>query len=547
MALRRVSLRNFVLVSELELDLRDGFTALTGETGAGKSILVDALQLALGERADAGVVRSGCPRAEIAAEIDPPAGACAWLEAAGFEHEGLLVRRVIESSGKSRAWINGSPATSTQLRALAELLVDIHGQHAWQSLTKPAAIRALLDGYGSSPVDALTTAWSAWQAAQQRLRAATEQAEARRDGIERLQWQVQEVDKLGPQADEWDSLNARHHKLAHHQELLQAATTAQEQLQGDGAAIDLLNQAHQEIQRKATIDPSLSEIAEALAGALAQATDAAHSLAHYARGDEVDASELAALDERLSHWVSLSRKYRQPPSDLHSALQTWKQTLAGMEHEADLQALAEDERRARWAYDQAAQQVTAARQRSAPKLARAITQAMQQLGMAGGRFDVRLSPLTEPAAYGAELVEFWVAGHAGQTPGAIQKVASGGELSRIALAIAVTTSRMGEVPTLIFDEVDVGIGGAVAQTVGRLLRQLGAERQVLAVTHLPQVAACAHHHLLVSKAVHNGVAQSQVEVVTGPEREHEVARMLGGEVLTPTSLAHARELLHIDP
>jgi DNA repair protein RecN (Recombination protein N) len=545
MGLKRIALRDFVIVRELELDLGAGFSVLTGETGAGKSILVDALQLALGARADAGVVREGAARTDISVEFDSPTSLSGWLDEAGYDTEDtLLLRRTIDSQGKSRAWINGSPATATQLREIGEQLVDIHGQHAWQSLTRPDAVRALLDGYAGVSTQPLQALWQRWRAAQKILvdaRAAQDSLQRER---ERLAWQIGEVDKLAPGADEWDELNTSHTRLAHAQALMDAAQGAVDALEGEeGGATTGLGHAKALLDDQQHLEPAFRELSDVLASSLAQVQDAAHSLHAYLRKAELDPQRLAELDERMSQWMSLARRYKRGPAELPALLAAWKEELSRLDAAADLAALEAAERREADAYTAAATALSKARGKAAPQLAKAITQAMQGLGMQGGRFDVALSRLDEPSQGGLEEVGFLVAGHAGATPRPVGKVASGGELSRIALAIAVTTSQLGTAQTLIFDEVDSGVGGAVAETVGRLMKQLGRDRQVLAVTHLPQVAACADHHLVVSKQSDKAGTASTVLPVHGEQRVAEVARMLGGERLSGTTLAHAKEML----
>ena len=544
MGLKRIALRDFVIVRALELDLAPGFSVLTGETGAGKSILIDALQLALGARAEASVVREGAARADITAEFDPEPRLAAWLEEAGFEAaDSLLLRRTIDSQGKSRAWINGSPATATQLREAGEWLVDIHGQHAWQSLTRPQSVRELLDAYAGADTTALQRQWSAWRAAQKSLADARNAQDSLQRERERLAWQIGEVDKLAPGAGEWDELNASHTRLAHAQALMDAARAALAALEEDeGGATRALAQAASQLQAQEHLEPEFHGVAEVLSSALAQAEDAAHTLSAYLRKTDLDPQRLAELDERMGLWLSLARRYKRTPAELPALLASWKDELGRLDAAADLAALEAQERKAHEAYMTEARALSKARGKAAPQLAKAVTQAMQGLGMQGGVFAVELEK-SEPTASGLEDVGFLVAGHAGSTPRPIGKVASGGELSRIALAIAVTTSRLGTAQTLIFDEVDAGVGGAVAETVGRLMKQLGRDRQVLAVTHLPQVAACADHHLVVAKSTDAGGTASSVAGVEGEKRVAEVARMLGGERLSGTTLAHAKEML----
>jgi DNA repair protein RecN (Recombination protein N) len=543
--LRRLSLKDFVIVPSLELDLDAGFSVLTGETGAGKSILVDALQLALGARGDAGVVREGAARAEIGAEFDSPPSLMPWLDEAGFDaQDTLLLRRTIDAQGKSRAWINGSPATVAQLREAAEHLVDIHGQHAWQSLTRPAAVRELLDTQAGVDTGTIAQRWSRWKTAGEALAAARgKQGELERER-ERLAWQIGELDKLAPGADEWDVLTAEHQRLAHGQALLDAARSALDavsdgEINADaltGRAIDLLADV-------TAYDAQLASLVEVLRGAQAQLEDAAHTLNAYLGRAEPDPERLAELDARMSAWMSLARRYRRPPAELAALLAQWKTELASLDAATDLDALEKELAATERDYRDEAKRLSAARGKAAPKLAAAVTQAMQQLGMSGGRFDVALVAQDTPQSYGLESVELLVAGHAGSTPRPLAKVASGGELSRLALAIAVTTAREhASTPTLIFDEIDAGVGGAVADTVGRLMKQLGGNAQVLAVTHLAQVAACADHHFVVSKQAQRGVTSSDIAAVSGEARVAELARMLGGDHLT-TSLAHAQQLL----
>ena len=468
--LRRLSLRDVVIVSQLELEFAAGFSVLSGETGAGKSILIDALQLALGGRGDAGVVREGCARAEVSAEFDTPAVLTGWLDAGGFDAgETMLLRRSIDAQGRSRAWINGSPATVGQLREAGEQLLDIHGQHAWQSLTRPAAVRALLDGVHAA---------------------------------------LQALCDAEPAAD----------ALA-------------------GRALDAL-------QPLTHFDTRLGAVVEVLLGAQAQLRDAAHELQAYLRRAEPDPARLAELDARLAAWLSLARRYRCPPAELPALRARWQDELRGLDAAADLDALHAAQQQAEAAWRAEALRIGKLRRLAAPKLAAAVTQVMQQLGMAGGRFDVELVATDAPQSFGLESAEFAVAGHAGSSARPLAKVASGGELSRLALAVAVSTCRAGAAtPTLIFDEIDAGVGGSVAYQVGRLMKQLGASTQVLAVTHLAQVAACADQHFVVAKSLHGGATRSEVRPVSGEERVAEVARMLGGERLAGTSRAHAQAML----
>jgi DNA repair protein RecN (Recombination protein N) len=545
MSLRRIALRDFVIVQTLDLELVPGFTVLTGETGAGKSILIDALQLALGARAQTGVVREGASRCEIAAEFDNTPATTAWLDEEGFAHEdSLLVKRTLDTEGRSKAWINGSVATVTQLKSLADALVDIHGQHAWQSLTRTDAVRDLLDAYAGVDTQTARGLWSAWRQHRKALDEATASQAQSQQEMERLSWQIGELDKLAPQPDEWAELNTQHGRLANAQGLIEAAEQAAAVLDDESpSAADLIQRALHQLEGQAHIEPRFAEPIEALNSALAQVQDARHTLNQLSRHMDTDPATLQALDDRLSLWISLAKRYRRTPEDLAAFHAESRAQLAKLESFADLEGLQAAERAAWKTFTQAIDQLSAQRQQAAPRLSKAVTETMQTLGMAGGRFEVALTRLDTPQAPGWEQVEFLVAGHAGVTPRPVGKVASGGELSRIALALSVITSQLGQAPTLIFDEVDSGIGGAVAHTVGQLLRQLGQDRQVLAVTHLAQVAASADQHCLVSKQAAQGHTLSQVAPIEGEDRVLEIARMLGGSGQSQASLAHARELL----
>jgi DNA repair protein RecN (Recombination protein N) len=558
MALKRIALRDFVIVRELALDLTSGFTVLTGETGAGKSILIDALQLALGARADTAWVREGANRTEVSAEFDIPAARKdwinAWLQDAGFEVEdSLLLRRTVDTQGKSRAWINGSSATATQLKELGDELVDIHGQHAWATLSRADAVRGLLDAYAANNCQQLSLHWAQWRAAGKALDNAKAAMNNLQNERERVMWQIAEVGKLAPGPDEWPDLNAQHSKLSNAQSLLEAAQTAFSALQNDdsgsrNASSDVISglvKAHSALQNREHIEPEFKALADVLASTLAQLEDTAHSLNSYLRKTELEPQRLAELDERMALWLSLSRRYKRTPEELPALLASWKEELTRLDASTDLAALEAAELKAAKAYQAEATAISKKRRAAAPKLAAAITTAMQGLGMQGGAFEVALTVLDAPAEAGLEDVGFLVAGHAGSTPRPVGKVASGGELSRIALAISVVTSQLGTAQTLIFDEVDAGVGGAVAETVGRLMKQLGLDRQVLAVTHLPQVAACADQHLVVAKQLQGKNTESSVTEVLKSDRVNEIARMLGGAQVTDATIAHATEMIAI--
>ena len=545
MALISITLRDFVIVRALDLDFEAAFTALTGETGAGKSILIDALQLALGARADPSMIREGASRCEVGAEFHCPPRCQAWLEAGGFEADGALVlRRTVDAQGRSRGWINGSVATASQLKELGEHLVDIYGQHAWQSLTRPHTVRALIDGYAGIDIASLGVLWDGWRAAAAALDQARAAQASLRSERERLQWQIGELERLAPDPDEWDTINAEHTRLANAQSLLDVAQQTLDILENeDSGAVDALARARAQLQSMEAAEPSFRLAGEVLESCLAQAKDTVYSMHAYLRTALPDPQRLQALDDRLSAWISLARRFHSLPQDLPQLLATWKGEAARLEAAGDLAALEQTGHAAQTAYLTAAQRVSAIRQNAAAPLGAAVTAAMQDLGMEGGRFEVGVGRAAQAGPAGVDEITFLVAGHPGSTPKPVMKVASGGELSRISLAIAVTTSQLGEAQTLIFDEIDAGVGGAVGQAVGRLMRRLGHDRQVLAVTHLPQVAANAHHHLVVQKLLHDDAPESTVKPVAGEERTMELARMLGGDGITDTTVAHARQLL----
>jgi DNA repair protein RecN (Recombination protein N) len=553
--LKSLTLKDFVIVRTLDLEFDAGFSVLTGETGAGKSILIDALQLALGARAESHVVREGATRAEITATFDLPPSLAGWMDEAGFDPADglLLLRRIIDAKGGSRSFINGSAATVAQLREVADHLIDIHGQHAWQGLTRPASVRALLDDQAGIDGRPLAAAFDAWRQAAQALADARQRQGELASERERLQWQIGELERLAPGADEWPQLNAEHQRLAHAQALLDGAGAAARAVSGDDgdSASRLVARALSALEDVAEFDPRLAPVVEVLQGAQAQLEDAAHTLNAYLSRTELDPDRLAELDQRMSAWLGLARRYRRPPEELAALLAEWRGSLQTLDDAADLDKLEQRVAGALAAWKAEARMVSAARQKAAGTLARRVTAAMQQLGMAGGRFEVLLQPVDEPQSYGQETVEFLVAGHAGSAPRPLGKVASGGELSRLALAIAVTAAQSrqqggapGSPETLIFDEIDSGVGGTVADAVGRLMKQLGRSAQVLAVTHLPQVAACADCHFVVTKATEQGQTFSQVTAVQREARVAEVARMLGGDRACGTSLAHAQELIH---
>ena len=552
--LQTICLRDFVIVDQLELDFASGFTVLTGETGAGKSILLDALSLVLGERADSSQIREGSSRAEISAQfrIDPELlpSFSIWLDEQGFPSEdggqSLLLKRTIESNGRSRAFINGSIATLAQLREAGDQLVDIHGQHAHQLLLKSGAQRDLLDRHAGLLPLATEVAQSFKTLNDSRRRLA--QAENAGQDIERererLEWQLEELTALSPLEGEWAHVQSEHAKLANGAKLISGCQEALEVLSNDDHSLESsLSKVCGSIGTLADHDSALSPISESLESAQIQLDEAIHGLNRYLQKIDLDPARLAQIEERMQALHGAARKYRTEADELPKLLADTTERLEALTASQNIEALREKVKQEEATYLKIARQLSQKRSKAASDLSQQVTEAMQHLSMAGGRLEIALTPLQEGSSHGLEQVEFLVAGHAGSTPRSLAKVASGGELARISLAISVITSKASFTPTLIFDEVDAGIGGAVAETVGKLLHQLGQSHQILCVTHLPQVAAQGNHHFKVSKAQSAEKTISQVQTLGRIERVEEIARMLGGATITDTTRRHARELL----
>ncbi|WP_201316712.1 MULTISPECIES: DNA repair protein RecN [unclassified Burkholderia] len=546
--LRHLSIRDFVIVAALDLEFDSGFSVFSGETGAGKSILIDALALALGERADASVVRTGCGRADITAEFTPHDRVARWLDEHAFDAEdSVMLRRVIDANGRSRAFINGTSATLAQLRELGEMLVDIHGQHAHQLLMRPDAQRELFDTHAGLVADAgnVARAWRVWRDATQAIDAAKAHERELQLEREKLAWQLAELDKLAPQAGEWDEVSNEHKRLSHSANLIEGVRGALNALsESDDAMLAQLGAIVSKLRSLADYDTALGDALASLEPAEIQLQEAVYSLSHYAQRVDLDPERLAQVETRLDALHSTARKFRLPPDTLHEEHAARRAQLAALDAAADLGALEAAQAKAREAYLADAKRLSKARAQAAKALGTAVTAGMQELSMAGGSFEVALVPLADGGPHGLEQVEFRVAGHPGVPLRPLAKVASGGELARISLALAVIASAASPTPTLIFDEVDTGIGGGVAEVVGRLLHQLGRDRQVLCVTHLPQVAARGDHHFQVAKgADERGGTVSSVVALDKASRVEEVARMLGGLEITATTRKHAKEML----
>lgn len=548
--LRSLSIRDFVIVDTVDLEFTRGFTVLTGETGAGKSILIDALALVLGARAEAIVVRQGAQRAEITAvfDVEGPGEFAQWLDENGFpaEENECLMRRVVEITGRSRAFINGRAATLAQLKEAGGLLVDIHGQHQHQSLTRAAAQRDLLDAYGglveqAAAVSRAHREWTRRRESRVTFETSTAAFAAER---ERLEWQARELTALNVSADEWQSLTAEHARLAHAANLIEAAQHGLEALsEGDASSLSQLNGVISRLHNLVEHDAKLREIIGVLEPAQIQLQEAVYALRHYGERLDIDPQRLREVELRLDAVHSAARKYRTLPEQLPEMLMQTQARLAELGAGSDAHALRRAEEDAFAACMAEAQRLSGGRKKAAKQLSGQVTAAMQTLAMAGGAFEAVLDRLDEMSSQGLEQVEFRVAMHKGMASQPLAKVASGGELSRLSLAIQTVASRVAQVPTLIFDEVDAGIGGRVAEIVGRMLKELGTRHQVMCITHLPQVAAAADQQWQVAKRTANGKVLSKVTVLDQVQRVEEIARMLGGVKITDTTRKHAAEML----
>ena len=565
--LHSLSIRDFVIVNQLDLEFEAGFTVLTGETGAGKSILIDALSLALGARGEGGVTRTGCDKAEISAifSIANNLEASAWLAEAELENDGqeLVLRRVMFADGRSRAYINGATVTVSQLKELGELLVDIYSQNAHHSLLKPATQRLVLDNFGglSALASQVSAHFKIWHKLHQQRLESEKNASQYADEFAELRDKARELAQLSLTAIEWDELQQEHLRLSNGASLIIGGEQCRDLLsEGELSAIRLLSQVQHKLQQLREYDAEISEAVETLDSAMIQLEETDRFLNRYLQRADLDPSRLAELDARIQNIHNVSRKYRVQPEEIAALLAQSQARMAELALFANDGELAKQEAQALSAYMQLANSLSEGRQLAAVKLSTQISAEMQRLSLSGGKFEVALSSTDKdvsgkisqtPNVNGLEQVEFLVAGHAGVAAKPLAKTASGGELSRISLAIRVVTAQKESVPTMIFDEVDVGIGGGVAEVVGQLLKQLGesvndgsiSQRQVLVITHLPQVAALGSHHLRVSKSLVNAQTLSTIAVLDETERVEEIARMLGGLEITEMTRQHAKEML----
>lgn len=549
--LTQLRICDFAIVEDLELELAPGMTAVTGETGAGKSILVDAIGLLLGDRADSSTIRYGAERTDISAafDLDLLPAARAWLAERDLDREqDCQLRRVVASNGRSRNYINGVPQPAQALRELGELLVDIHGQHEHQSLVRRDAQRQLLDDYAGHQalIAELEQHYRAWSQLRQELRDLRQASSERDARLDILRYHLRELAALNLADGEIAKLEFEQRRLAHSSQLLD---TGQRLLiwltEGDEDAVaDRLNQSLRELEGLSRLDARLAPMSELLNAALIQVQEASSELRDYVQDLDLDPEHLAQVEQRLAAAHQLARKHRVATEELPALRARFEAELDRLEHsETRLEALQQAVHDALAAYRRHADELTERRAVAARELGERVSKALAGLGMPGGRFSILLERLDKPAPTGLETVEFQVSANPGQPLRPLAKVASGGELSRISLAIQVITAHAARIPTLIFDEVDSGIGGGVAEVVGRQLRALGGNRQVLCVTHLPQVAAQAHQQLKVEKQTDGATTHTQVASLNAEERVTEIARMLGGLELTANTLAHAREMV----
>ena len=548
--LRALGIRDFVIVERVELETGPGFTVLTGETGAGKSILVDAIELLVGGRADASLVREGAERAELQAEFEVPKGSPLerYLADAGLEGDpgNVILRRVIDRSGRTRCFVNGHAATLAQLREAGEHLVDIHGQHEHQSLLRGAAQRDLLDAHAGAQeiARACADAWRAWKRLEALAAQAEQQFAEREAERAELQEKLAELRKLVLKDDEWTDLAARHQRLAHGSSLLGGAQSSLEALsEADGACLPQLSAVARRLRALSEHDTHLKAIVEMLESAEAQAAEAARGLRDYASRVDPDPQALRELEQRIEALHAAGRKYRVKPAELPALEKELALRYRELELAASPEALRREVAATGARYDAAAKKLAAKRKSAAQALSKDVTEGMQRLAMKGGRFAVALRALEAPTAAGMEEIEFEVSSHPSLPLRPLAKVASGGELSRVSLAIQLVTAKASPVATLVFDEVDAGIGGAVAETVGRALNKLGKDRQVLCVTHLPQAAAQGDEQWSVVRSDARGKVRVGAARLDRAARIEELARMLGGAEITATTRKHAAELL----
>ena len=541
-----LSLTDFVIVPELTINLEGGFTALTGETGAGKSILIDALQLLLGARADTVVIREGAKKTEVSGIFSQNRSTRRWLTDNGFEPDDdeILMRRVLDASGRSRAWINGSPATVSQMRTLGEKLVDIHGQHANQSLLKPAEQLRLLDAHGGlfESRKKVRRLYQDYQIATDALQKANARAASLQDELEKLAWMKEDLDALAPEKGEWERVSEEHTKLSNASEIISGISSATAELVDDDvSAQTLLGNAYQKIISLSRFDSKLEDAAQQLSDASSIVNDTASTLRQYLDGNDLDEERLAALDSRLSAYYDTARKFHVRPEELKNLHDKVNTQISEIQSGFDTESLRRAAAQAKAAFMREAEALSASRRTAAQSLSKLVTEAMQKLSMEGGRLEVSLSP-SEPGPHGLEHCDFLVAGHEGVSPRALTKVASGGELSRIMLAIKTVLADSDDIPTLIFDEIDTGISGRTAQKVAEKLAVISRNHQVICITHLPQIAAMADCHFEIKKSTDGASTKTRINRLKEDETVTELARLLGGVQITDAVLQNASEM-----
>ncbi|MGB5449093.1 MAG: DNA repair protein RecN [Woeseiaceae bacterium] len=551
--LLNLQVRDFAIIDRIDIEFEAGMTVLTGETGAGKSILVDALGLVLGERGSAQLVRDGAKRAEFAAEFDVSdvAPAIAWLDEQSLDQDDeCLLRRVIKSDGRSRAFINGNSVSLSQLKSLGELLLDIHGQHFHQSLGRRSVQRDLLDFFGGLLEKRANTelSFATWKSVADRLRQLTEAETDRTSRLDLLSFQLRELDALGLGPEELDDLRTERQKLQNSGRLAEGVSSALQSLfENDaGNANSLVADALRAVESLLDFDESLAPVLEMLNSAGIQVTEAADSLRRYNEAIDMDPRRRDWVEERLDSIQTVARKHRVAPEELHAQEEKLRQEHDLLSHAEERGRELERQAEAtKSEFLKRAKALSNGRRKAASSFAAAVTEAMKSLGMPGGVFEVSLTALEESSArsWGLDEIDFLISANPGQPTQPLARIASGGELSRMSLAIQVIASDGSAIPTMVFDEIDSGVGGGVAEMVGRRLQELGASRQVLCVTHLPQVASLADRHFRISKVSDGKSTRTRLHVLNKDERVEELARMLGGVEITRKTLAHAAEML----
>ncbi|BCN93112.1 DNA repair protein RecN [Thiomicrorhabdus immobilis] len=547
--LQELAIQNLALIEKLQLQFNTGFTTLTGETGAGKSILLDALGLALGERADSSLVRHNTPKADVTAlfDIEQLPHVQNWLAEQELDDETqCYLRRTVTSEGRSKAYINGYPVAANQLKTLGGFLIDIHGQHEHQSLLSANKQLELLDAYANHPalISKTQADFKHWQNIKRQLQKLQEEQADYQSKLELLNFQNNEFDEVNPQEGEFERLSEEQSQLSHASEIKLACEKAYAQIEEEQGAVDAINQAVHALESIVAFSPSLEAVITQLNSSLIEVQEAASEIQHHAEHIDLDPQQLLFVEERLSMLFGLAKKYNIDPEQLVEKHQQIQDDLMRLEQsDASLETLKSELDQA-WAnYQDQANTLKKSRQKAAEALSAIVTEGMQSLGMPNGQFAVELTDSEQASALGTDKVLFLVTANKGQPLQALAKVASGGELSRISLAIQVATSEVASLPTLIFDEVDVGIGGGIAEVVGQKMQQLGKDKQILSITHLAQVASHGHNHLHIAKQTQDEVTTTQVNKLEPQQRVEELARMLGGLTLTEQTLNHAKEML----